>query len=265
MKSVLLQRLSETLATWLALLNDIVTPKQRKAALAAGAFIVVLLVAAIVFVILNAAGALRPRPSNAVQLAYVLAVEAEDKAVAAARGNGRSVDTDTDVVNARADIVNASIALGQYASAQKLANRLADANPKNGRAVAARAFALQARGEDTESVAAFAAAADVIPETETELRRSVLAGWGQALAVTGQERSGLDVLTSAAAIQPASAGLYEQAGQLAEKLEDWQTAAEDYYRAQAFSTDDVSLDEVLARLEREHPRETAIAKETVRA
>jgi tetratricopeptide (TPR) repeat protein len=236
-------------------ITGLVSPGQRKAAFVAAGVLVVLLLAAIGLLIASASGALHPTPTTEAQLAYVQAQKAESKAVAAARAQGKQVSTDFAVIATRANLVLAELDLGQVATAAKRAKKLAHDNQTNAWARYAYASVLETQKKTGAATDEFGAALNYVAETEPELRRSILVGYGHGLLKRGEKPEALDALTQAARIQPASPDLYEEAGDLALKLKLYADAATDYYSARVFDPNDADLNKKISAVERAHAPE----------
>ncbi|MDR1775330.1 MAG: hypothetical protein LBS17_02550 [Actinomycetes bacterium] len=231
--------------------------RQRRMALVAAGCFIVLLAAAIVFVVLQTTGVLHPTPTNEAQLAYTRAVTAEAEAVRIAKANGIDPASDSAVIAARADLALAEIDLGQARSALDRIKPLAHADANNARVRYVYGLALQETGSKRAATDEFAAAAELAPDTEPELRRQALAAWGRRLADQGEETQALDKLTQAALVGPTSAALAREAADFARELDDWQQAAYLYTLAAAFQPDDNTVTDALADITSKHPADAA--------
>ena len=239
------------------------TPKQRKAAFIAALMIVVILLASIAFFFVVEMDLLRPNPTTAAESQYLRARDAEQDAIAAARSVGAAVDTFPDVVEARLNIANAQLDMGQPTAARRTIDIVVRNNPHNIRALILKGNIYEVSNKHEEALEAYQSALNQAQSGEAEMQREALRGMGQSLRVLGEYDSALDALTRAALIQPESITLHLAAGDLALELESWQTAAAHFYSVLRFDPSNELALEHLRVLERDHSAATSAALEAL--
>lgn len=233
----------------------------RRAAFALALAAIVLLAATSVAVVLVNTGKLRPTPTNRLQSDYLRALDSESEAVNQAKAARHAVDTDSAVVSARADLVLLEIQAGDTGSALRRARGLARGAPQNAEALYSYGMALAASGQTSASLTRYRAASRLVKDSDSELKRNILAAYADALIVTKAPRQAYVALKQAAAIAPASADLYVKAAILATSQQDFQAAAADYLSAQSYDPQNTKAVTGLQQLESAHPDAVEAARD----
>ena len=234
---------------------------QRRAALALALATIVLLSGAIAAVIVISTGGLRPTPTTRLQSDYLRALDTESEAVRQAKAGGRAVNTDATVVQARADLALLEIQAGDTNSALTRARTLARQAPQSAEARYAYGMALAATRQIPASLTQYQTAADLAKNTDSELERSILSAYGDALTAARKPAQAYAAIKQAAGIPPASTDLYVKAAALATKQRNFQEAAADFLTAQTYDPQNTTAAAGLRQLEREHPDAVQAARQ----
>jgi len=212
-----------------------------------------LLIGAIVVVVLVSTGRLRPTPVNRLQSDYLTALDNESTAVRQAKAAGHSVDTDTAVIQARADLTLLEIQAGDTSTALSRARGLAKGASQSARAHYVYGVALVATGQNRASLAQYQTALRLVKDADVELKRSILSAYGDVLVTLNRPAQAYSLIKQAAALPPASVDLYTQAAVLATKQGNFQDAATDYLSALTYDPQNSAATAGLRRLESAHP------------
>lgn len=242
------------------------TPLQRVLVALAGMLFAGFLVSAVIVVLLVLTGALESDPSTALERDLIVAQQRYQTASTEAKAKGMALADFGPAVRAKARIILLQVkSKDLQLNARKSADELIAAGTLDPLALYACAHALEtdpARLGQARSL--LASAAHHVDASAGSLARTIYSEYADALFTSGQDKNAREYLSKAAAIAPASPGLYVKLGKRQESTGDYFDAGVAYLTALKFDPHNQAAQKAFDALTKAQPDRAQAARAEVK-